>query len=681
MQNRDALSARNIPFPVGQPVGSQIWEYDPTTRAMAWINTPAGGSMVYPGAGIPLSTGSAWDTSITDNSSNWNTAYGWGNHASAGYSTQTLSLGTTTQIPYMNATDDNFLYSANLMFNGTNFGIGVPALTYPFHFASGYGTFPTHYLTDTFVIFQGNLNSAQKMSLTILGKNDGYSNIYFGDDYGIRQGQINYNHSTDGFECGAGNSGDIWRWNSTGIFLPDNKYLSLGSAYGDARIYYNATNLIINPRVVGTGYLGILNDGTNVGAQFTKLSTNYANLVLYSGGGSATWPTITPTNASMFQMISNGTTGLRTASYSNTAGNASFFQFNRWRGTDASASAAQAGDAVFRISGGGGYNTGANTGLLSSQIKMAVESEPKVYDAFHTFPIVLTLESSYLPTIATSLFSERVQLTSTGNLGIGLTPTHRLEAKGFSNINNTQTYVVQEDFLMTAGGTYSGIGLAIFVVEIDAGEDELASPNTFKWNKNGGSYTTGVAITGSAQTLSDGITVTFDATTGYYLGEQWVISAMFADPFNVKSSAGTNLFTIFDTGNVIVYEECRTITPNSGSYNFVGLNDTYSSSLICFGLYVENTGEVYLGNEENKDLVFYTNGFANTRMTIEAGGTVALNQPARLKGYTVAGLPAGTQGDVCFVTDALTPTFGATVVGGGAVVQPVFYTGAAWVSY
>lgn len=32
-------------------------------------------SMVYPGTGIPLSTGSGWGTSITDNSSNWNTAY------------------------------------------------------------------------------------------------------------------------------------------------------------------------------------------------------------------------------------------------------------------------------------------------------------------------------------------------------------------------------------------------------------------------------------------------------------------------------------------------------------------------------------------------------------------------------------------------------------------------------
>jgi hypothetical protein len=31
--------------------------------------------MIYPGAGIPLSTGSAWGTSITNNSTNWNSAY------------------------------------------------------------------------------------------------------------------------------------------------------------------------------------------------------------------------------------------------------------------------------------------------------------------------------------------------------------------------------------------------------------------------------------------------------------------------------------------------------------------------------------------------------------------------------------------------------------------------------
>lgn len=41
----------------------------------------SGGDMIYPAAGIPLSTGTGWGASIVNNSSNWNTAFGWGNHA------------------------------------------------------------------------------------------------------------------------------------------------------------------------------------------------------------------------------------------------------------------------------------------------------------------------------------------------------------------------------------------------------------------------------------------------------------------------------------------------------------------------------------------------------------------------------------------------------------------------
>lgn len=46
---------------------------------------PPASSMVYPGVGIPVSTGSAWASSITDNSANWNTSFGWGDHSTFGY--------------------------------------------------------------------------------------------------------------------------------------------------------------------------------------------------------------------------------------------------------------------------------------------------------------------------------------------------------------------------------------------------------------------------------------------------------------------------------------------------------------------------------------------------------------------------------------------------------------------
>ena len=72
---------------------------------------------------------------------------------------------------------------------------------------------------------------------------------------------------------------------------------------------------------------------------------------------------------------------------------------------------------------------------------------------------------------------------------------------------------------LTAGGTYSGSTFDTFLIEIDA----TGTPDTFQWNKNGGAYTTGVAVTGSAQTLSDGVTVTFAATTGHTLADVWAI--------------------------------------------------------------------------------------------------------------------------------------------------------------
>jgi len=73
----------------------------------------------------------------------------------------------------------------------------------------------------------------------------------------------------------------------------------------------------------------------------------------------------------------------------------------------------------------------------------------------------------------------------------------------------------------------------------------------------------------------------------------------------------------------------------------------------------------------------------NATAAIIIGATTQVVQvvaPIILKSYTVATLPAGTQGMRAFVTDANAPLFGQPVVGGGAVVTPVFYNGAAWVT-
>jgi len=86
----------------------------------------------------------------------------------------------------------------------------------------------------------------------------------------------------------------------------------------------------------------------------------------------------------------------------------------------------------------------------------------------------------------------------------------------------------------------------------------------------------------------------------------------------------------------------------------------------------------------------YDNTAATYRMVIDYAGNVGigLTSPTgkldvagtiKTLGYTVTTLPTGVVGARAYVTDALTPVFGATVVTGGAVTIPVFYNGTNWI--
>lgn len=85
----------------------------------------------------------------------------------------------------------------------------------------------------------------------------------------------------------------------------------------------------------------------------------------------------------------------------------------------------------------------------------------------------------------------------------------------------------------------------------------------------------------------------------------------------------------------------------------------------------------------------FTNAATGTRyrLRLVAPGTVGVSEKFGWDGngtsnqivLTVATLPAAvTAGRKGFVSDALAPVFGAAVVGGGAVVVPVYDTGVAW---
>jgi len=71
----------------------------------------------------------------------------------------------------------------------------------------------------------------------------------------------------------------------------------------------------------------------------------------------------------------------------------------------------------------------------------------------------------------------------------------------------------------TSGGMFKGGSGKEYQVAIDG----TGSPDTFKWSDDGGTTfnATTVNITGSAQQLNDGVTITFTATTGHTSTDKW----------------------------------------------------------------------------------------------------------------------------------------------------------------
>ena len=94
---------------------------------------------------------------------------------------------------------------------------------------------------------------------------------------------------------------------------------------------------------------------------------------------------------------------------------------------------------------------------------------------------------------------------------------------------------------VSSSGTYNGTIKTKFVIEIDS----TGSPDTFKWQKEGGILTSGVNITGSAQLLTDGVSVTFGATTGHTLEDKWEVECLVFTPQQV---AGSNVNPTAFTG-------------------------------------------------------------------------------------------------------------------------------------
>ena len=123
---------------------------------------------------------------------------------------------------------------------------------------------------------------------------------------------------------------------------------------------------------------------------------------------------------------------------------------------------------------------------------------------------------------------------------------------------------------LTRGRTFTGTADTAYRIEIDG----TGTPDTFKWSNDGGTTweATGVAITGSAQTLEYGLTVTFAATTGHTLADRWDFTAR-PNPFTTGADGVASFFADFTA-----YKEITVVLSKTG-YDFTDINSalTYLS--------------------------------------------------------------------------------------------------------
>lgn len=227
------------------------------------------------------------------------------------------------------------------------------------------------------------------------------------------------------------------------------------------------------------------------------------------------------------------------------------------------------------------------------------------------------------------------------------------------------------------GGYNVGIGLNA-LGDNSTGHDNLALGAFANWKNTTGSNNVSfgssalVLNTTGSQNTAFGREALQGNTKGNYnvaIGYQALFS------FNVTTNT--------DTVNVALGSNAGRDLTTGTSNLFVG-NNTGRGITTGTGNTVLGTGVTGLATGLTNNIII-SNGTGaikaqhdGTNWTFTASASI-FTGTVRLKGYIVATLPTGTQGDLAFVTDANATTYNSIVAGGGSNVVKVFYNGTNWV--
>lgn len=151
------------------------------------------------------------------------------------------------------------------------------------------------------------------------------------------------------------------------------------------------------------------------------------------------------------------------------------------------------------------------------------------------------------------------------------------------------------------------------------------------------------------------------------------------------TNGGGTAYSLFGTTKIHMNGGMFLIVPSSAvpaqGAMFDAQNLANGSNMFFFDAPTGWTGQYFAANLNGVQKFGVSEaGNASYAGTLSVTGVSTFGAPVKLKGYTVATLPAGVTGYVAYCTDLLAPTFLTAATGGGAVVGPVFYNGANWVT-
>lgn len=380
-------------------------------------------------------------------------------------------------------------------------------------------------------------------------------------------------------------------------------FITLGSLSGGTGITYNSTTGAIS-------YSGTVYTDSSIRSLFSG-STG----ISYNSTTGAISSTITQyTDALARGAISLTTTGSSGAStYNSTTGvlNVPTYTLSGLGGQPA-------------LSGTGFVKISGTTISYDNSTYLTTASAASTYQTIITNPVTGTGTTNYLPkwTSSSALGNSNLQTDSSGNLGLGITPSawnssaKVLEIAGLGNFvgsNSYDTWVANNAYLdNVSSGTFryarTGVGTA-FYSQSSAQHIWYTAP----------SGTAGNAITFTqAMTLSSSGNLSIGNTNNNYkldVSGQSVIRASITN--------GISLQAIASDGNATIY-----LRPNNSGYNLISSNYLSTSPYLPL---------VLSARENSADLVLWTSGNTSIGQTTDSGYKLDVNGTGRFGSRTKVG--------------------------------------------